>query len=85
MSWQWAAVRAAITDSDKQFPSFLAKLPRSEIERLMSSNNHWCNVVMSHLSLQNLRTLEQRSQSSRAIAVRFRCKGDTDQRPQVAA
>ncbi len=45
MSWSWADVRTAIEDSDRQFPAFLSKMPRSEIERLMFSNNHWCNGV----------------------------------------
>ncbi len=45
MDWPWSDVRRAIDDSDRQFPAFLSKLPRGEIERLMSSNNHWCNVV----------------------------------------
>lgn len=45
MSWPWSDVRQAIADSDRQFPEFLAKLPRGEIERLICSNDHWCNVV----------------------------------------
>ena len=45
MGWPWSDVRKAIDDSDGQFPAFLGKLPRCEIERLMWSNNHWCNVV----------------------------------------
>lgn len=43
--WEWSDVRRAIDDSDGQFAAFLAKLPRGEIERLICSNNHWCNVV----------------------------------------
>lgn len=45
MEWPWQDVRAAINDSDRQFDAFLSKLPRGEIERLIYSNNHWCNVV----------------------------------------
>lgn len=45
MEWSWPDVRHAIDDSDRQFAAFLAKLPRGELERLMYSNNHWCNVV----------------------------------------
>lgn len=45
MPWPWADVRRAINDSDRQFTAFLSKLPRGEIERLIYSNAHWCNVV----------------------------------------
>ncbi len=45
MTWPWADVRKAINDSDRQFGAFLLKLPRGEIERLIYSNDHWCNVV----------------------------------------
>lgn len=44
-AWSWAEVRNAINDSDRQFVAFLTRLPRSEIERLIYSNDHWCNVV----------------------------------------
>lgn len=43
--WPWADVRRAIDDSEGRFHAFLVKLPRSEIERLIYSNSHWCNVV----------------------------------------
>lgn len=45
MTWHWADVRRAIDDSDRQFSAFLLKMPRGEIERLIYSNDHWCNVV----------------------------------------
>lgn len=45
MEWPWGDVRRAIYDSHGQFAAFVSKLPRSEIERLIFSNNHWCNVV----------------------------------------
>ena len=41
MEWPWPDVRKAIDDSDRQFSAFLSKLPRTEIERLIYSNNHW--------------------------------------------
>ena len=43
--WSWMDVRRAIDDSDHEWSVFLAKLPRGEIERLISSNNHWGNVL----------------------------------------
>lgn len=42
--WLWDDVKQAIHDSDKQFPAFLAKMPRSEIERLIYSERHQRNV-----------------------------------------
>jgi len=45
MPWQWADVRRAIDDSGRQWPVFVAKLPRSEIERLICSYDYWCDVV----------------------------------------
>lgn len=52
MVWEWSSVRRAIEDSDRQFASFLGKLPRGEIERLIYSHNHWCNVV-GHFDIEN--------------------------------
>ena len=43
--WSWPDVRRAIDDSDRQFAAFLCKLPRGEIERLIYSRDHWCNVL----------------------------------------
>lgn len=51
-AWNWADVRRAIDDSDRQFSAFLVNLPRGEIERLISSNAHWCNVV-GHFDIDN--------------------------------
>lgn len=43
--WDWPDVRRAIDDSGRRFDAFLEKMPRSEIERLIYSSEHWCNVV----------------------------------------
>jgi hypothetical protein len=42
--WHWTDVKRAIHDSHGSFQAFLKVLPRSEIERLIYSNDHWCNV-----------------------------------------
>lgn len=44
MEWPWSDVRKAIDASDGNFTAFLKRLPRTEIERLIYSTSHQCNV-----------------------------------------